>query len=118
VVQEALKAISNIKDNLEFFYIDLNGIILEQSRAFCTVPTMLSYTGKDGEYKEKEWSRTDFQNTKVVSIRRGSFTMHTLTAKQELANDAFDRKVITPEEYQELVAGGVAPSSAIRRTRT
>jgi hypothetical protein len=109
VVQEALKAISNIKDNLEFFYIDLNGIILEQSRAFCTVPTMLSYTGKDGEYKEKEWSRTDFQNTKVVSIRRGSFTMHTLTAKQELANDAFDRKVITPEEYQELVAGGVSP---------
>lgn len=109
VVQEALKAISNIKDNLEFFYIDLNRIILEQSRAFCSVETMLSYTGKDGEYKEKEWSRTDFRNTKVVSIRRGSFTMHTLIAKQEMANDAMDRKVITSEEYQELVAGGVSP---------
>jgi hypothetical protein len=57
VVQEALKAISNMKDNLEDFYIDLNTIILEQSRAFCSVPTMLSYTGKDGEYKAKEWSR-------------------------------------------------------------
>jgi hypothetical protein len=108
-VQEALKAISNMKDNLEDFYIDLNTIILEQSRAFCSVPTILSYTGKDGEYKAKEWSRASFQNTKVVSIRRGSFTMHTLTAKQELANDAFDRKVISPEEYQELVGGGVAP---------
>jgi hypothetical protein len=109
VVQEALKAISNMKDNLEDFYIDLNTIILEQHRAFSAVPTLLSFTGKDAEYKAKEWSRTDIANTKNVSIRRGSFTMHTLTAKQELANDAFDRKVISPEEYQELVGGGVAP---------
>ncbi len=109
VVQEALKAISNLKSNLEYFYIDLCSIILEQSRAFSTVPTLLSYVSKDGEYKAKEWSQTSFRNTKVVSIRRGSFTMHTLTAKQELANQAFDRQVIDKEEYSELIAGGVSP---------
>lgn len=109
VVQEALKAISDMKDNTEYFYIDLNRIILEQSRAFCTVETLLSYTGEDGEYKQKAWSRNTFRNTKVVGIRRGSFTMHTPVAKQELANDAFDRKIITVEEYQEMAAGGISP---------
>lgn len=109
IVQEALKAISNIKDNIETFYIDLNTIILEQSKAFCSVPTMLSYVGKDGAYKEKEWDRTNFRNTKKVSVARGSFTMHTLIAKQEMANDMKANGTIDAEDYNELVAGGVSP---------
>jgi hypothetical protein len=109
IVQEALKAVSNMKDNIGDFYIDLNRIILQLSRAFCTVPQMISYVGDDGEYKEREWSRSDFRNTRVVSIAKGSFTMHTLLAKQEMANNAFDRKVIDADDYQELVAGGVSP---------
>lgn len=109
IIQEALKAVSNIKGNIGFFYIDLNRIILEQSRAFCTVPQLLSYVGKDGEYKEKEWSRTSFKNTRVVTIARGSFTMHTLVAKKELADAALDKQAIDKDDYMELVAGGVSP---------
>lgn len=109
IVQEALKAISNIKANAGFFYIDLNRIILEQTRAFCTVPDLLSWKGKDGEYKAKEFTRTSFRNTKVVSIARGSFTMHTLIAKQEMANDMRANHAIDDEDYWELMAGGVSP---------
>lgn len=109
IVQEALKALTNMKDNLGDFYIRLNQVILQLSRAYCTVPQLLEYTGENGQYKMKEWSRVDFRTTKRVSIAKGSYTMHTLLAKQEMANNAFDRKIIDADEYQELVAGGVAP---------
>lgn len=109
IVQEALKAISNIKANVAFFYISLNRILLEQSRAFCPVPTLMSYVGKDGAYKEEEWSRTSFRSTRVVTIARGSFTMHTLIAKQEMADKAKQLGVIDNDDYMELVSGGVSP---------
>ena len=109
VVQEALKAISNIKSNSEFFIIDLARILLEQTRAFCSLPTILEYQTPAGSYKAKEWDRTSFRTTKKVSIKRGSFTMHTLTAKQEMANEAYDRKVIDAEDYSEMTASGVSP---------
>lgn len=109
VVQEALKAVGHIRTNTAHFYIRLNRILLEQARAFADVQQMISYVGDDGQYKEKEWSRTTFRNTKNVTIARGSFTMHTLLAKQEMANEAFDRKMIDPEEYKELISGGVSP---------
>jgi hypothetical protein len=109
IVQEALKAVGGMRDNIGDFYIALNRIILQLTRAYCTVPQLLTFTGKDGQYKQKEWSRADFRTTKKVSIAQGSFTMHTLVAKQEMANNALDRKTIDAEEYNELVAGGVAP---------
>lgn len=109
VVQEALKAVGHVRSNTAFFYIDLNRILLEQARAFTDVPQLLSYVGEDGQYKEKEWSRTSFRQTKSVTIARGSFTMHTLLAKQEMANEMLDRQAITQEDYLELTAGGVSP---------
>ena len=98
-----------MKDNIGDYYIGLCRIILQQARAFCTVPQMLSYVGKDGEYKEREWSRTDFRTTRSVSIAKGSFTMHTLIAKQEMANNALAQKAIDIDEYRDIVSGGVSP---------
>jgi len=109
IVQEALKAVGHIRSNIAFFYVDLNRILLEQARAFNDVPQMMSYVGDDGQYKEKEWSRTSFRQTTNVTIARGSFTMHTLMAKQEMANEALDRQAISLEDYKELIAGGVSP---------
>lgn len=109
IVQEALKAVSHMRANLGFFFITLNTILLEHARAFVTVPQLLEFAGEDGEYKQREFSRTDFRKTKKVTIQRGSFTMHTLVAKQEMANNAFDRQVIDPDEYQELLSGGISP---------
>jgi hypothetical protein len=109
IVQEALKALTGFKDNIGDYYIRLNTIILEQTRAYCTVPQLLSYTGKDGQYKAKEWSRIDFRSTKRVSISQGTFTMHGLLAKQEMANNAFDRQVIDKDDYADMMAGGISP---------
>jgi hypothetical protein len=109
IVQEALKAVSNIKDNAGDYYIGLNRIILQLTRAYCTVPQLMRWKGKSGEFKAKEFSRTDFRNTRNVTIARGSFTMHTLLAKQEAANNMVDRKVIDAEEYIELMSGNVGP---------
>jgi hypothetical protein len=109
IVQEALKAVTNLKDNAGDYYIRLNQIVLQLTRAYCTVPQLMQFKGKDGEFKAKEFARTDFRNTRVVSIARGSFTMHTLLAKQEAANNAFDRKVIDAEEYAELTSGNISP---------
>jgi hypothetical protein len=109
IVQEALKAVTNIKDNAGDYYIRLNQIVLQLTRAYCTVPQLMRFKGKDGEFKAKEFSRTDFRNTRVVTIARGSFTMHTLLAKQEAANNAFDRHVIDAEEYAELTSGNISP---------
>jgi hypothetical protein len=109
IVDEAKKAVSNMKDNIGDFYIAVNRIILQLSRAFCTVPSLISYVGEDGAYKEREWSREDFRNTRRVSIARGSFTMHTLLAKQEMARQMKADHAIDNEDYLELVAGGVSP---------
>jgi hypothetical protein len=109
IVQEALKALTGFKDNIGDYYITLNQIILQLTRAYCTVPELLSYTGTDGQYKAKEWSRVDFRNTKRVSIAQGSFTMHTLLAKQEMANNALANKVIDQDDYAEMIAGGISP---------
>lgn len=109
IVQEALKAVGHIRSNCAYFYIDLNRIILEQARAFGDVPQLISYVGEDGQYKQKEWSRKSFKQTRNVTIRRGSFTMHTKVAKQQMANDALDRQAISMEDYKELIAGGVSP---------
>jgi hypothetical protein len=109
IVQEALKAVSNMKDNLGDYYVTLNAIILEQSRAYCTAASLLSYTGEDGAYKEKEWSRVDFGTTEKVAIKKGTYTMHTLVAKQEMANNALQLKTIDVDEYNEMMAGGVSP---------
>ncbi len=114
VVQEALKAVINMKDNLGDFYIGLNRIILQLSRAYCTVPQMLSYVGENGAYKQREWSRTSFANTKRVTIAKGSFTMHTILAKQEMANAALDRKVISIEDYQDMVTAAISPVMGAR----
>jgi hypothetical protein len=109
IVQEALKALTGFKDNIGSYYTGLNRIILQLTRAYCEVPQLLTYTGDDGEYKAREWTRADFRDTRVVAIAKGSFTMHTLLAKQELANAAFDRKVIDADEYTDLVTNGVSP---------
>lgn len=110
IIGEALKAVANMKDNLGDFYVALTEIVLEQTRAFSTVPQLLSYTGEDGAYKQREWSRTDFGTTTRVAIARGSFTMHTLAAKQQMANDQKTAGAIDTEEYMELMAGNVAPT--------
>jgi chemotaxis protein histidine kinase CheA len=109
IVQEALKAISNIKDNLGDFYVSTCQIVLQLTRAYCTVPQLLSYVGEDGSYKQKEWSRIDFRTTRRVAIARGSFTMHTLLAKQEMATTALQQQVIDKDEYMDLIGGGISP---------
>jgi hypothetical protein len=109
IVNEALKAVGPMKDNLGDFYVNLCEIVLEQARAFSTAPQLLSYTGEDGAYKEREWSRTDFSTTKRVAIARGSFTMHTLAAKQQIAQELFAAKAIDQDEYLERIAGGASP---------
>jgi hypothetical protein len=114
IVQEALKAVINMKDNLGDFYIALNRIILQQARAFCSVPQLIAYVGENGAYKQREWSRADFGTTRQVSIAKGSFTMHTLLAKQEMANAAFDRKIIDADEYQDFVTAGISPVMGAR----
>jgi hypothetical protein len=114
IVQEALKAVSNMKDNIGDFYMACCRIILQQARAYCTVPQMISYVGDDGAYKEREWSRADFRTTRRVSIAKGSFTMHTLAAKQQMANDMKREQAIDNEDYLELMAGGVSPVLGIQ----
>lgn len=109
IVQESLKAVSNMKDNLGDFYVRLCEIVLEQTRAFSTVPQLLSYTGEDGAYKQREWSRTDFGTTKRVSIAKGSFTLHTVDGKQQMAAEMLQAQVIDQDEYADLVSGGVSP---------
>jgi hypothetical protein len=109
IVQEALKALTGFKDNLGDYYVRLNQILLQLTRAYCTVPQLLTYTGKDGQYKAKEWSRVDFRSTKRVSIAQGSFTMHTLLAKQEMANTALANRVIDQDEYADMISGGISP---------
>jgi hypothetical protein len=109
IVQEALKAVTNLKDNAGDYYIRLNQIVLQLTRAYCTVPQLMKFKGKDGEFKAKEFARTDFRNTRVVTIARGSFTMHTLLAKQEAANNALQNGAIDIEEYKELTGGNVSP---------
>jgi hypothetical protein len=109
IVQEALKAVMEIKDNLGTFYVRLNQIILEHARAYLTVPQLLQYVGTDGQYKAKEFSRVDFGTTRIVSIAKGSYTMHTLAAKQELAANMFDRKVIDQDEYNDLLRTSGSP---------
>jgi hypothetical protein len=114
IVGEAKKAVMEMYDNLGAFYIRLNQIILEQARAHLVVPQLLQYVGKDGEYKAREFSRTDFGTTRHVQIKRGTYTMQTTQAKTEMAGMLKAGGVIDQDDYNDLMRTGSSPDIGLQ----
>lgn len=87
VIEQALVALSGVKGNLEDGFLRHCRIRLQLMRAFFTGAQLLSYSGDDGGYRVREWSRAELRSTRSVRIARGTSTMLTRSAKQALATE-------------------------------
>lgn len=106
IIEQALVALGVMKRNLDDFTTRMWRIDLQFRRAFYTVPQRMYYEGEDGVWREKEWSRTDLMSAKDVRIARGTSTMMTAGAKQQLALQELQLGSITLEDYQRITAQG------------
>lgn len=106
-------------------------LMLQQIRAWYTVPQLLKYTSEDGDYTQRAWSSADLGDTKDVKIAIGSFTQQTPDAKIQTAisysqirnADGSPALLQDPDEFQRIIADGLNPqlgmsdNPAVQRVR-
>jgi hypothetical protein len=109
IVEEAQKGLSQIRTNMADFYTRSNRIVLQLMRVFYSAERLMKYESEDGSYKEEAWTGADLRSTKDVKIARGSFTMMGTSAKRQMALDEIQTGVISPMEYQQMMASSLAP---------
>jgi hypothetical protein len=123
VIEQALVAISDTKRNSDNGFVHLARIELQLYRAFYTLPQLIKYDGDGGEYRVKEWTRSDLGGTADVKIQRGTSTMMSQSAKLALAREELELglKFQDPQayvRYQRVVAGNVNPKLGLEEDAT
>lgn len=94
---------SNLADAQERWW----RIVAQLFRVYWTIPAMLKYTGDDGAYKMKEWTRADLGSTKNIKVARGSFTQQSNDQKQQALDIRKSQNLISNEEYERLSASNL-----------
>jgi hypothetical protein len=105
IVEQALVALSGMKQDMESGYMRLCRVILQLIRMGYTKPQRLKITGDDGSFKEREWTGTDLGNTTDIKIQVGSSTMLTPSAKSSIALQKYQLQAISLEDYQRSEEG-------------
>lgn len=102
LIEQSNVALTALRNNAQDFIERLGRLVLQQARAHLTVPTLMSYRGQDGAYQVQEFTRADLGSTRDVRVQRGSFTMLTPTAKNEVIGMEMQLGGITPQEAGRL----------------
>lgn len=90
VLEQSQQQLSQILRHAGDYCARLGRILLQQMRAFYTLPRLIGYTTEDGAYEAREWSKVDLGTTKDVKVSRGSLTMLPRSAKQALAREELE----------------------------
>ena len=114
LIEQVYIGLSDCKQNTERALIRGWRIILQQVRAFYTVPQRIAWEEDDGAYKEREWTGADFGSTRDVRIRKGSFTMLAPSAKLAIAEHLLALQAIDQEDLRRLTIGTVSGTTGLQ----
>lgn len=101
-IEQSNVGMAALKANTDDFYERLHRIILQLSRVFIDKPTLMRYQGDDGAYQVAEFLNTDFRETRVVRVRKGTGTMLMPAAKTDMIAQQVQMGMLDPMEAQRL----------------
>ncbi len=107
-IEQSVVALSSLRESMQDGYERMHRLILQQIRAYWTLPMMLKYQTPDGAYQVEELQRTDLGDTSIVRVRRGTGTMMSPTAKSDMILGQMQAQMITPQEAQRLGRDNIA----------
>lgn len=107
IIEQALVAISDLRENTARALTRGWRITLQLVRAFYTVPQQIGWVGDDGEYKRRQWTGSDLGSARDVQIARGSFTSLTPSAKAAVAEAMAQMGIIDASQLKRIIIGGV-----------
>lgn len=122
VVQQSQQNAASIRQNLGDGIQRGWRLILQQIRAFWTVPQQLQFTTEDGAYKVKSWTRADLGSTKDVKIAIGSFTQQTPQGKiNQLGmmlqmGQAIGQPIVEADDVKRVASSAVNPVVGIQQS--
>lgn len=107
IVQQVVVGLSDLRQNTERALSRGWRIMLQQVRAFYTVPQQISWVGEDQAYRQRAFVGTDLGNTKDVKIARGSFTGLSRDSKANLAIQYAQLQIFDPLELKHVIGANV-----------
>lgn len=107
VIEQALVALSGVKNGMESGYMRLCRVVLQLWRMAATRPQRLKITGENGAYKEREFMASDLGSTTDVKIQAGTSTMLAASAKSAIALEKLQVGAIALEDFQRQEEGNV-----------
>lgn len=102
LIEQSNIALTHYNNNVHDAFERLHRLILQQARAYLTIPQLVAYRGQDGAYQMQEFKGADFGGTKQIRVRRGSGSMLAPTKKNELIAQEMQLGGITPQEGARL----------------
>jgi hypothetical protein len=114
IIAQTHVGLSDLRDNTERGLIRVWRIMLQQARAFYTVPQRIAWVGEDGQYKEKNWMGADLGNATDVRLARGSFTMLPPEMKAQQAAQWGQMGLLQQQQAISIVMGNVGPQLGIQ----
>ncbi|MBK8246408.1 MAG: hypothetical protein IPK85_03280 [Gemmatimonadetes bacterium] len=111
-IEQSVVALSSKRASFEDGYERMHRLILEAYRAYWDVPMLLQYQTDDGAYQVESLLREDLGNTSAVRVRRGSGTMLSATAKNDLIMQ--QAQIMGPQEATRLLRDNLAPLVGLR----
>lgn len=109
IVAQAHAGLSDVQQNVERAFLRACRIQLQLIRSGYTVPQRISWTGDDGQYREKWWDGSDLGSTKDVKLKPGTLSMMTPEQKVQLAMQAQQMGAFNsdPDQFYETIVGNL-----------
>ncbi|MCI0407002.1 MAG: hypothetical protein L0191_00320, partial [Acidobacteria bacterium] len=117
LVSQQQAGLSDLNQNVARAFVRGWRVQLQEMRANYSVPQLLRFVDKDGDYKVKRWSASDLGSTRDVVIRKGSGTMMNPLMKAQLVSEVGAIIQLDPEDVKELVSSGLSPYTAFQDDR-
>lgn len=111
-IEQSVVALSSLRASFEDGFERLHRLYLQAVRAYWTVPMLIEAQTEDGSYQVDSLLREDLGNTSVVRVRRGSGTMLSPTAKNDLIMQ--QAQVLGPMEAARLMRDNLSPLIGLR----
>lgn len=119
IIGQAQVALAEPRFWMQRAYTRLCRIVLQQVRAFYTVPQRLRWVSPDGGYKEERWVGADLGSTRDVRLRAGTLSMLSpLTKTEQIISLAQAGLQLPPEELHAILASNANVLVSIREDAT
>lgn len=102
-IEQSNVGLTALRSNAEDFYERLHRILLQLARVFIDKPVLMRYQADDGAYQVQELVNTDFRDTSVVRVRKGTFTTLAPTQKTDMIATQVQNGMLDQMEAQRLL---------------